>query len=64
MEESEFSVGDVVRLKSGDQLMTVGEVGVQSGRSYVFCVWIASSGTKESEYYQPEMLIKVNAPTS
>ena len=43
-----FSVGDVVRLRSGGQLMTVSEIRGDGGRELIRCVYVDGAGFAET----------------
>lgn len=50
-----FNVGDVVKLKSGGPIMTIGETGRSDS---VFCVWFINneSGSVSSYSFKPDTL--------
>jgi uncharacterized protein YodC (DUF2158 family) len=62
--EAEFSVGDVVQLKSGGPKMTIdtiGKFGMGSTRDQAKCVWF--EGTKRLEgLFELQTLTKPTAP--
>lgn len=50
-----FSIGDVVRLKSGGPSMTVAEIGDIEGQPTVSCTWFEND-KKEQGTFHPDTL--------
>lgn len=54
MNDYKFKIGDIVKLKSCSQLMTVNQIsGIDK---YIKCVWINSKGDNKSELYHEDAL--------
>ncbi|TNE37205.1 MAG: DUF2158 domain-containing protein [Alphaproteobacteria bacterium] len=58
---SDFSIGDVVMLKSGGPVMTVTKIEENStGREKIWCVWFDSKGVRQTSNFPPEALEKID----
>ena len=53
MPMSQFSVGDVVQLKSGGPIMTITEIGsaFEGGGLFAWCTWFKSSNEPETKHF-------------
>ena len=55
----DFSVGDVVELKSGSPKMTVTHIDNSEGPVYVWCRWFSAENKVNAQQFPPAALQKV-----
>ena len=58
--ENEFKIGDVVKLKSGGQKMTVNAFGNQFAPKEILCAWFDEKNVHHKSGFHKDALEKVN----
>lgn len=53
-----YKVGDLVRLKSGSPMLTVGDVSMEEDCWVVLCDWFNEQGDSNSDVFRVEQLTR------
>jgi uncharacterized protein YodC (DUF2158 family) len=59
MKQTDYAIGDIVRLKSGGPDMTVIEPNMLCGITDVNCRWFDNNGEWHKEQFHPDELVAV-----
>ncbi len=59
MKPEDFGVGDVVRLNSYADRMTVDKIDEANPEGAISCIWFSAEGILQSAPFHPEQLIKL-----